>query len=256
MRGCSIKEIQSIYTMNNITIKNNNNESLDFAFHEGNPSSNFLILIGHGVTGNKDRPFIKSLAEGLANAGFPTIRFSFSGNGSSEGKFEESKISKEVEDLRSVLDSVSNTGKTIIYAGHSMGGAVGVIAATMDSRINKLISLAGMVHTEKFCQVEFGDQIPGKGYMWDEQDCPLSEEYVEDMKSIRTVIDKSPKISIPWLLIHGTDDDVVPVDETHEIFEKAGKNAKKVILDGADHVFSRECDVNKLVEAIVNWLNA
>ena len=238
------------------TIKNKQNEKIDYAYHDAKDHQDTLIVIGHGVTGNKDRPFVTALAKGLADAGYPSLRFSFSGNGDSEGKFQESKISKEVEDLKSVLDEVSEDGKTIVYAGHSMGGAVGVTTASQDSRIHKLVSLAGMVHTAKFCEVEFGDQIPGKGFMWDEPECPLSEEYVEDMNSICSVLAKGAEITVPWLLIHGTEDDIVPIEETHEIFDKAGDNAKKVILEGADHVFSNESDVAKMVDSILSWLQS
>ena len=245
-----------IQTMDFGTILNQHNEKIDYAYHEGKSHTDTLVIIGHGVTGNKDRPFVTALAEGLAGEGYPALRFSFTGNGDSEGTFQESRISKEVEDLRSILDVVADGEKTIVYAGHSMGGAVGVLTTSKDSRINKLVSLAGMVHTAKFCKVEFGDQIPGKGFMWDEPDCPLSEKYVDDMNSIGSVLEKGTEISVPWLLIHGTEDDVVPIDETHEIFEKAGENAQKIVLEGADHVFSKPVDVSKMIEAIVSWLSS
>ena len=47
----------------------------------------------------------------------------FTGNGDSEGTFSRLHHRKEVEDLGSVLDIVA-AGRQIIYAGHSMGGAV------------------------------------------------------------------------------------------------------------------------------------
>ena len=84
-------------------IKNRHGERLDYTFHEGKEGSKSIVVIGHGVTGNKDRPFVVALGEGLAAAGFPALRFSFSGNGASEGKFTDSTISKEVDDLGAVL---------------------------------------------------------------------------------------------------------------------------------------------------------
>ena len=76
--------------------------------------------------------------------------------------------------------------------------------------------------------------------MWEDEDCPLSSIYVEDMKSIGSVLDKGADISVPWLLIHGTEDDVVPIGESHEIFEKAAGNADKVVLDGAEMSSARK----------------
>mgnify|MGYP001433019113 FL=1 len=119
-------------------IRNQQGEKIDYSYHQGAEGSDVLVVIGHGVTGNKDRPFVMTLADGLAEAGFATLRMSFTGNGDSEGTFQDCTITKEVKDLGSVLDIVA-TGRQIIYAGHSMGGAVGVIATAKDDRISKLV---------------------------------------------------------------------------------------------------------------------
>ena len=234
-------------------IQNQQGEKIAYSYHAGEDGSDVLVLIGHGVTGNKDRPFVKTLANGLSDAGIPTIRMSFTGNGDSGGDFRDCTISKEVADLCSVLDVVAE-GRRMVYAGHSMGGAVGVLAASQDNRIGHLVSLAGMVHTAKFCEVEFGDQTPDEGFMWEEESCPLSSTYVNDMNQIESVLQMGSEIRVPWLLIHGTEDDVVPIDETHEIFEKANEPKQKVVIDGGDHVFSTEEAASTMVEAVVSWL--
>ena len=112
-------------------IRNVQGERLDYSYHEGNGNSQDLVVIGHGVTGNKDRPFVVALAEGLAQSGVSALRVSFSGNGNSEGRFEDATISKEVGALGSVLAALE--GSRVVYVGHSMGGAVGVIRSSEDS---------------------------------------------------------------------------------------------------------------------------
>ncbi|MCH1407451.1 MAG: alpha/beta fold hydrolase, partial [Verrucomicrobiales bacterium] len=159
-----------------LEIFNSSNEKLDYEFH-GDPSdTSLLVIIGHGVTGNKDRPWAVGLAKALEEAGISSLRFSFSGNGESEGKFEDCTISKEVKDLKAIINVAEDEGfHRICYAGHSMGGAVGVLSAVKDERISLLISLSGMVYTKKFAETEFGDQKPGKGCMWETEECPLSQ---------------------------------------------------------------------------------
>ena len=210
-------------------IRNQQGEKIDYSYHQGAEGSDVLVVIGHGVTGNKDRPFVMTLADGLAEAGFATLRMSFTGNGDSEGTFQDCTITKEVEDLGSVLDVVA-VGRQIVYAGHSMGGAVGVIAAAKDNRISRLVSLAGMVHTAKFFEVEFGDQVPDEGCMWEDEECPLSSKYVNDMKEIGSILELGSKVQVPWLLIHGTEDDVVPIEETNEIFDNSSAPKKRSSL--------------------------
>jgi len=237
-----------------VEIFNSSKEKLDYEFH-GDPSdTSLLAIIGHGVTGNKDRPWAVGLADALAEAGINALRFSFAGNGESEGQFEECTVSKEVKDLKTVVNAAEDEGyHRICYIGHSMGAAAGVLAASRDERIELLVSLSGMVYTKKFCETEFGDQKPGKGCMWDEEDCPLSQEFVDDMHRIDNVLERTEKIEVPWLIVHGDADDVVPVEEGQEIYRAAFEPKELVILPGVDHVYSDE-GLPKMIEAVVSWL--
>lgn len=231
-------------------IRNEHGECLDYTYHKGN--GNRIVVIGHGVTGNKDRPALIALAEGLAEAGMSALRFSFSGNGESEGEFADSTITKEVSDLGNVLDALGDY--KICYAGHSMGGAVGVLRAAVDERIKVLVSLAGMVHTNEFAQREFSDAIPDKGFMWDEPDCPLSQTYVDDMASIDSVAKQASKFGGPWLLVHGTDDDIVPIQDSIDILQYANEPTELIELPDVDHVFSGDGSP-LMVEKVVAWID-
>lgn len=237
-----------------LEIFNSSNEKLDYEFH-GDPSdTSLLVIIGHGVTGNKDRPWAVGLAKALEEAGISSLRFSFAGNGESEGNFEDCTISKEVKDLKAIINVAEDEGfHRICYAGHSMGGAVGVLSAVKDERISLLISLSGMVYTKKFAETEFGDQKPGKGCMWEDEECPLSQAFVDDMNKIDNVLAKTEKIEVPWLIVHGDADDVVPVDEGREIYGAAYEPKELVILEGVDHVYNDD-GLEKMTSAVISWL--
>ncbi len=238
----------------NTEIRNPQGEKLDYSFHDGGGGAKALVIIGHGVTGNKDRPWDVALGEALATAGVHALRFSFAGNGDSEGDFRECTVSKEVGDLGAVIDATNAAGhENIVYAGHSMGGAVGVLRASSDDRIKYLISLAGMVHTAKFAEVEFGEETPDSGFMWEDEDCPLSSTFVNDMNAVGSVLEKGAAIQVPWLLVHGTADDVVPVEESREIFALANEPKQLVELSGADHVFNDE-GLQPMLDAVVGWV--
>ncbi len=233
-------------------IRNASGEKLDYSFHPGSQGRKDLVVLGHGVTANKDRPFLVALAEGLSAGGRPALRFSFSGNGASEGDFVDSCISKEVDDLGAVLEELSDY--RIAYAGHSMGGAVGVLRASRDDRIGALVSLAGMVHTREFAQRKFGEQEPGASLMWDKPECPLSQQFMDDMAQIDTVVTLGCEIRVPWLLVHGTADTVVPMQDALDIQEAAGGKPDLVRLEGADHVFTGGA-AGKMVQAVTHWLD-
>ncbi|NJR41451.1 MAG: hypothetical protein HC767_01095 [Akkermansiaceae bacterium] len=139
-------------------IYNSSGERIDYTFHPGTRMGS-LVVIGHGVTGNKDRPHLVAIAEGLAKLGWPCLRISFSGNGESEGSFTSSCITKEIGDLQAVLATVPNEVR-VSHLGHSMGAAVGVLTAAIDLRIRVLISLAGMTHTAAFVERESAKWFP------------------------------------------------------------------------------------------------
>ena len=234
-------------------IQNQHGERLDYSLQPGDSRSDFIVIIGHGVTGNKDRPFVVALAEGLSAAGIPTLCMSFAGNGDSGGTFADCTISKETDDLGSVIDAVGD--RKICYIGHSMGGAVGVRRASSDSRIDALVSLAGMVHTEEFARREFGEETPDAGCMWEEESCPLSSTFMNDMAAIRSVVDLGAEISVPWLLVHGTEDDVVPIGDTHDIIAKATNSPEVFEIAGANHVFSDDA-LPVMVNKVTEWVEA
>lgn len=241
-------------------IRNPQGERIDVSFASadaGSPQRSVdgkdeLIIIGHGVTGNKDREWAVTLASALNAAGYASLRISFSGNGESEGRFEDSCPSKEVSDLNAVLDACPDWHVT--FAGHSMGGAVGVMSATQDARIKRLISLAGMVHTADFAERKFGDLKPGLDCMWEKPECPLSQSFLDDMRIIDSVLHLAGQIQVPWLLVHGTDDTVVPFQESEEIAAAAGANHQLHALSGSDHVFSGAA-AGAMADAVVSWLH-
>ena len=233
-------------------IRNAQGEKIDYTFHSGGDTASTTVLIGHGVTGNKDRAHLVALAEGLASNGINALRFSFAGNGDSEGEFGECTITKEVGDLNAVISAATDQGGILFYAGHSMGGAVGVITATQDDRIRGLISLAGMVDCHHFAQTEFGDEK--SGFMWEEEDCPLTDHYMQDMEALGTIVDKGSEVRIPWLLVHGTEDDVVLPKDSNDIYAKANEPKQLHIIGGADHSFNDPAHCEEMVETVVSWI--
>jgi len=235
------------------TIRNKHGESLDYSYQQADPDSpsEWIYILGHGVTGNKDRPLIVDSAAALNAAGFDTLALSFSGNGNSDGRFQESTISKEIEDLSAVIDAADS--RKVAYIGHSMGGAVGVMTASRDNRIQKLVSLAGMVDTRKFALTEFGGETPDGGLMWGQASCPLSSAYMIDAtKTIGSTFEHAKTIEVPWLLIHGTEDDTVLIDDSESIAALSKPNIHYKRIEGADHLFNDEAR-SAATGILVSW---
>lgn len=237
--------------MTGTEIRNRSGESIDYTFHAGS-RADVLVILGHGVTGNKDRPLLVALADGLSDIGWPCLRISFAGNGESEGRFEDSCISKDIRDLQAVLGMVPENTNAV-YAGHSMGGAAGVLTAARDIRIGALVTLAGMTHTAAFVEREFGDVTPDGGFMWDDGNFPLSRTFVDDLTIIGSTISAAEAVTQPWLLVHGDADDLVPVQDGRDAFDAATCEKEMLEIAGAGHSFD-ETSYPEIIRVMDRWL--
>lgn len=239
--------------LENAVFKNRHGERLDVSFHPGG-QTDCLVILGHGVTGDKNRPLLLAVAEGLAAKGWPCLRFSFAGNGASEGDFRAATISKEVEDMEDLVGQLPEDLR-LAYCGHSMGGAVGVLAGAKLPQILAVINLAGMIQTKAFCEREFGEVTPGDGTMWEEPDCPLSQVYVDDLNGIGDLFEEVSLLRKPLLLVHGTADDVVLPEDSKDAYKLAAEPKQLVLVEGAGHSFD-ESTYPQVIEATARWLEA
>jgi alpha/beta superfamily hydrolase len=238
------------------TIRNAQGERLDISYQAGAGAApgvpEGVVVIAHGVTGHKDRPWLIALADALSRAGLASLRMSFAGNGGSDGRFEDAVPSKEHGDLGSIVDALERWGVgKIAYVGHSMGGAVGVLRTAIDSRIACLVSLAGMVHVDAFFQTHFAHLPPGAP-MLDKLQCPWSPAIAEDAARIGSVTAQAAAIRVPWLLVHGDADELVPYQDALDARAAADGRPELVTLPGIDHRFTGA--VPQMIDAVVPWL--
>src|SRR5262249_55425318 len=155
--------------------------------------------------------------------GIASLRFSFAGNGASEGAFRDATLAKEVADLGCVLDALA--GRRVAYVGHSMGAAVGVLRAAEDPRIEALVSLARMVHVDAFMKRHFGGLVAGRDLMLGKPGCVLSQALLDDAARIGSVLDAAGRIAVPWLLVHGDQDELVPLQDSRDALAASGGRA-------------------------------
>lgn len=217
------------------TIRNLAGERLAYSWV--GPDADRVVLIGHGLTSDKDRPWSEALSASLREQGLPSLRFAFAGNGESEGRFEDAHITKEIRDLGAVIDAVAP--RRVAYVGHSMGGAVGALRAAGDARIEVLVSLAAIAHTSAFVERLFGGLRPGVDVMLEKPHCPLTEGFLEDMRQIESLLPVAPKIAVPWLLLHGAEDVIVPDSDSRDMYAHANPSRSRLaVFEGMDHAFT------------------
>lgn len=237
-----------------------------------------VIIFCHGYKGFKDWGAWNIMGEEYAKRGFLFIKFNFAFNGGTLEEpidfpdldaFGENTYTKELDDLDVLINWVCAPGfphanianlSLLTLIGHSRGGGVVVVKAAEDKRVKKLVSLAAVS--------DFGDRFPKgeelqawkeKGIAYIEnsrtkQKMPHLFDFYEDFKANeeRLTISRAAKnLKIPYLIVHGTKDPTVDVDNAHDLYNWA-KNSELFLLEGSDHVFeaSHPWEQDQLTEAM------
>ena len=240
-------------------LRNAAGERIDHGFHPAGRAADAaphtVVVIGHGVTSHWDRPWQTELATALADAGFASLLVSYAGNGNSEGRFEDVTPTKEADDLGAVFDALQQWGvQRFAYAGHSMGGAVGALRASVDARIAALVSLAGMFHVHAFMQRTFGHLVPGEGLMLDKPGCVWNTTLADDAARLGSLHAQAAAVGVPWLLVHGDADELVPLQDAIDARAAAGGRPELIVLPGVDHRFTGA--IPAMSAAVVDFLTS
>ncbi len=243
-------------SMENILIKNFENETLAGIFHKAN--SNRLVILCHGMMCTKDKFFFPYLSEALAAAGFNVFRFDFAGNGESEGKFEDSTISKEIEDIASVVEFFKSKYAIACVAGHSKGGVDALLYQAKYNSASVVISMGSVAdqqhETTKKYSADQIKEIDERGFLILKpryRSFTISKKYFYDRLSYGNISNRIKSIKTRALIIHGEGDTEDP-PESAKIISNAITGSTLKILPGADHFFTNK--EKELAEAIVGWL--
>jgi uncharacterized protein len=196
-----------------------------------------IVIFCHGYKGYKDWGAWNLVAQDFANSGFVFLKFNFSHNGGTIENpidfpdlkaFGENTYSKEVEDLKRILDYCEQhfENQKIILIGHSRGGGIVSLVAGQVRRVSQVVTWAGVSDFKsRFPQ---GDELlewKNKGVRYilngrTHQQMPHYFSFHEDFianESMLTIEKWVKKIEIPHLIVHGANDETVSIEEAEKL---------------------------------------
>jgi dienelactone hydrolase len=212
------------------------------------------VIVCHGFKGFKDWGFFPKLAERLAFGGFTAVTFNFSGSGVGEGEaFDEldrwgrQRPTTDLEDLRIVTEFVVGHGaRWVGIVGHSRGGGLGILHAARDERIRALVTWAAVDHFLRWPEEDISRwRSEGKIGVVNArtgQVLTLFRDALEDCDAHAATALNIPaaaqRIRAPWLIVHGTGDEAVPVSvaERHQA-AASSVHPELMLVEGAGHTF-------------------
>ncbi|CAO2179480.1 unnamed protein product [Urochloa humidicola] len=231
-----------------VVVANKHGEKLVGMLHHGGSNSNKVVVLCHGFAACKDDSIMIDLASALARQGISAFRFDFSGNGESEGEFQYGNYRKETDDLHSVVSYLYQEKYDVTaIVGHSKGGSVVVVYASIYGDVPMVVNLSGRFYLEKGVEErlgkEFMDRINKEGYidvinksgkvLYKVTKESLMERLNTDMHAASLSISKECR----FFTIHGSADKIIPVEDAYE-FARLIPNHKLHVIKRANHGYT------------------
>ncbi len=232
-----------------IEFRNGKNQTLRGFIHEPLRYKTAVVFL-HGFPAHCNYPAIRYFSTALSALGNLVLRFNFSGTDTSDGNFEDKTFSKEIDDVRYAIDYLTQNYQfeQLVLVGHSGGAIDASLYADRDDRVDKVVLISGVSDLEKAVEIEFTKKqiknFEERGYIIYNQ----PERWHHQKRLNRQFYDEFFKLDIPkalrrykkpLLIIHGAEDEIVPVSHAYGLYEIANQPKQLMIIEGADHNLSK-----------------
>lgn len=241
-----------------ITFKNTRGLRLAGLLHAPAGMTGPVVVVCHGFTGGKEGGGrALAMGEKLGARGYNVFLFDFSGNGESEGLFENITLTGQIDDLHCAVNWCTGKGMGPVFTlGRSFGGSTVICHAAGDPRVAGVCTWAAPARLkELFTQFADGP-VDEEGDLYalagNEGIAYLRRAFFTDLERYDIPNLAGQIAPRPLLVIQGESDDVVPPGDAGLIFNGAGEPKQLVYVPGADHQFSAH--YRQVWNIFFNWL--
>jgi pimeloyl-ACP methyl ester carboxylesterase len=255
----AVKPVPGACVEQQIQFENHLGEILAGTLHYPQRPSGVAVVAGHCFTCSRHTGIIRRICNDLNKASFTVLRFDFSGNGQSQGRFEQSTWSKQIREMEAAVTLVRDRGADWIgLTGHSLGAAIALLAAQRIDSIAAVCRVAGRFSSGRLMhflsppqqrilaetgQVEFTSRS---------RQLTLNQDFFDDAQTYDLEA-ATRSLAIPMLVVHGDQDDIIPVAEAHRSKEANPKMVQLLEVEGGDHMFSRPDHQQTVGRTVTEW---
>jgi alpha-beta hydrolase superfamily lysophospholipase len=219
--------------MNSLLIPAGHTE-LTCVFHPAYRPSAKTLIISHGFRGSKDGGGrAVRLAERLAAATVNVLRFDFT---------PLQNISRQIAELTAVVAHCRQMlGGQLFLMGRSLGGSTSLAVTARDMAIDGLILWAtpwDLAATFRLALgIHYEQLAAGKNLQLSDEygELLLTPDFIDDFSNHNMLTYVKQLAKRPLLILHGTNDAIVPVSQAQTIYHLATSPKKLILYQGGDH---------------------
>jgi len=224
------------------------------------------VVVCHGFMGDRigpNRLFVR-LARTLTERGFAVLRFDYAGCGESTGDYGSQELRSFVHQTRLMLDYILDFDfvdpSKVTLIGHGLGSAIAMLTAAEDHRVSSLVLWAPSGHPAQEISNSIGkdhyEELITKGQT-SVNGFALQQPFFSSLSAVQ-LYQEARRFSGDVLLVHGTADEVSPVDNSflyQKVFwtRSTGSCDKEIVMQ-ADHVFSGKGVSEAVIRKTAEWL--
>jgi putative redox protein len=221
--------------------------------------SRFGLVLCHGFPSGprgaaKSAETYPDLADRLAaDAGWVVLSFNLRGTGDSEGDFS---IGGWLTDVRTAIDHLLGVEgvEGVWLAGFGNGGALAICAAAEDDRVAGVATMAAPADFDGWADDpdRFLAYARDVGVIRSADFPPDPAKWAMELRETRasSAVGKIPPR--PLLIVHGTEDDVVPLLDARQLADAADGDVELRVLTGAGHRLRHD---PRAVAVLLGWLD-
>jgi len=229
--------------------------------HEPQEDDRGALILCHCFTCSRDFKIISWLARELSDLGHWILRFDFAGLNASDGNFEETSLTTNIEDLIRAVEWLGSRGIPVrALAGHSIGGTAAILAASRIAGIESVITMGTSSDASGLSRLlgpDHNKQLHSDGRTTlriGGRDITLNRSFFEDLYRY-SLLETFAQWNKALLVIHGTADRIVQIESGEKMFRHAGQPKSFVAIDQAGHLFTEnKSQARTIARFIAGWV--
>lgn len=217
-----------------------------------------FVIFAHCFTCTKNFSATKNIARALTNEGFGVLRFDFTGLGDSEGDFENTNFSGNVEDLVCAANWLKDHKQApTLLVGHSLGGAAVIFAAECLESVKAVATIAAPSNPKHVTNLLKSnlEEIKRDGEATVNlagRDFKIKKQFLDDLET-KSLPKVAHNLDVALLVMHSPQDTTVGIINAEEIYKSAKHPKSFVTLDGANHLLMDKSESVYVGRVIAGW---